>query len=169
MAPPDLVQLVEDPDTIVAIPAAEIPRLIGDAEALKARLWARLQECSAPAATPPLQRGNGAHRLITAGQAVDSGFELASDHGLMRSGWLDGRVSGHPLSQRLSLDVTFDAFGQVPGRKSPADAGQVRACRRFPEIRLLSGQSRVTSKRFLNAARPSRRKGAAGGAAEPRW
>jgi hypothetical protein len=70
MPHPGLGQLVNDPDQIVAIPAADIPRLIGDAETLKARLWARLQECSASAAAaPPVQRGNGSHRLLTAGQA----------------------------------------------------------------------------------------------------
>src|SRR5690606_14147029 len=72
MANPGLRQLVEDPDQIVTIPAAEIPRLIGDAEALKARLWARLQECSAPViAAPTLKHGNGSHRLLTAVQAAE--------------------------------------------------------------------------------------------------
>jgi hypothetical protein len=44
---PGLRQLVEDTAGIVTIPLTEIPRLIGDAEALKARLWAQLQEYSA--------------------------------------------------------------------------------------------------------------------------
>lgn len=90
MAHPELGQLVEDPDRIVTIPPAEIPRLIGDAEALKARPWARLQECSAPAATTrPVHQGNGSHRLLTAGQAAERlDVTLARLYELARTGTL---------------------------------------------------------------------------------
>ena len=91
MPHPGLGQLVNDPDQIVAIPPADIPRLIGDAEALKARLWARLQECSAPVAAgpPQVQGGNGSHRLLTAGQAAARlDVTLARLYELARTGTL---------------------------------------------------------------------------------
>jgi excisionase family DNA binding protein len=90
MAHPGLWQLLEDPDRIVALPPAEIPRLIGDAEALKARLWARLQECSASVTAAPLsQQGNGLHRLLTAGQAAERlDVTLARLYELARTGTL---------------------------------------------------------------------------------
>lgn len=90
MAYPGLGQLVEDPDGIVTIPPTEIPRLIGDAEALKARLWARLQECSASATTAcPVQHGNGPHRLLTASQAAERlDVTLARLYELARTGTL---------------------------------------------------------------------------------
>ncbi len=105
MAHPGLVQIVEDPEQIVAIPAADIPRLIGDAEALKARLWARLQECSAPAVAPsPVQHGNGSHRLLTAGQAAERlDVTLARLYELARTGTLPAVRIGRQI--RFSPDA----------------------------------------------------------------
>jgi excisionase family DNA binding protein len=101
MAHPGLVQLVEDPDQIAAIPAADIPRLIGDAEALKARLWARLQECSAPAAVAAsLERSHGSHRLLTASQAAERlDVTLARLYELARTGTL--------LAVRIGRQIRF--------------------------------------------------------------
>ncbi len=72
MPHPALGRHADDPDQIVSIATADIPGLIGEAEALKARLWARLQECAAPVGSAsPRQVTNGSHRLLTAGQAAE--------------------------------------------------------------------------------------------------
>jgi hypothetical protein len=106
MAHPGLEQLVENPDGIVTIPPAEIPRLIGDAEALKARLWARLQECTASAtAARPVQNGNGSHRLLTAGQAAERlDVTLARLYELVRTGTLPA-VSHRPADSLQPRDT----------------------------------------------------------------
>ena len=105
MPHPGLGELVNDPDQIVAIAPADIPRLIGDAEALKARLWARLQECSAPvAARSPVQGGNGSHRLLTADQAADRlDVTLARLYELARTGTLPAVRLGRQI--RFSPDA----------------------------------------------------------------
>jgi excisionase family DNA binding protein len=102
---PALGQLVDHPDQIVAIPRSDIPRLIGDAEALKARLWARLQECATPvAAEPSVQRGNGPHRLLTAGQAAERlDVTLARLYELARTGALPAVRIGRQI--RFSPDA----------------------------------------------------------------
>lgn len=125
MAHPGLGQLLEDPDRIVAVPPADIPRLIGDAEALKARLWARLQECSAPvAAIPPSRNGNGSHRLLTASQAAERlDVTLARLYELARTGTLPAVRIGRQI--RFSPEVLsgwIEAGGQsLPGgwRREP--------------------------------------------------
>lgn len=115
MAHPGLGQLVADPDRIVTIPPAEIPRLIGDAEALKALLWARLQECSASAtATPAPQQGNGSHRLLTAGQAAERlDVTLARLYELARTGTLPAvRIGRQIRFSSEALAEWIDGGGQ---------------------------------------------------------
>ena len=116
MAHSGLGQLVEDPDRIVAIPTAEIPRLIGDAEALKARLWARLQENSAPViAAPPTQRVNGSHRLLTAVQAAERlDVTLARLYELVRTGMLPAvRIGRQIRFSPETLAEWIDGGGQA--------------------------------------------------------
>ena len=61
----DLAMLAADPDRVADVPACDVPRMIGEAEALKAKLWARLQE-PLPALTAT-KNGNTDDRLLTSG------------------------------------------------------------------------------------------------------
>ena len=68
----DLATLAADPERIDSLPSEAIPSLIGATEALKARLWQRLQAAGAATApskapTPPA----GPDRLLTATEAAE--------------------------------------------------------------------------------------------------
>jgi excisionase family DNA binding protein len=86
MALRGLGQLVEDPDRIVTIPPAEIPRLMGDAEAVKAGSGLGCRGAPGP---PPMHRGHGSHRLLTAPQGAERlDVTLARLDELVRTGTL---------------------------------------------------------------------------------
>jgi excisionase family DNA binding protein len=67
-----------------------------------------LQECSASAAAaPPAQRGNGSHRLLTAGQAAERlDVTLARLYELARTGTLPAVRIGRQI--RFSPDALTD-------------------------------------------------------------
>ena len=89
----DLATLATDPSRIDDVQAAELPTLIGEAEALRARLWARMQATSAPAPPAPAQR-NGKDRLLTSDEAA----ELL---GVSRR-WVYRKADELPFTRRLS-------------------------------------------------------------------
>ena len=67
----DLATLAADPERIGSVPPESLPTLIGEAESLRALLWARLQ---APApATPEPSNGKAGEpdQLLTAQEAAD--------------------------------------------------------------------------------------------------
>ena len=68
----ELATLAADPERIANVPPDTLPALIGEAEALRARLWARLQASSAPQAPTPASGGNGkADHLLTAQETAE--------------------------------------------------------------------------------------------------
>jgi excisionase family DNA binding protein len=91
----ELGTLAADPARIADVAAADLPALIGEAEALRARLWARLQATSAQPTTPaPAVNGNGADRLLTVDEAADR-------LGVSRR-WVYRHVKALPFVRRLS-------------------------------------------------------------------
>lgn len=67
----DLATLAADPERIGNVAPDALPALIGEAESLRALLWARLQTAPAPAAPAPASNGTGPDRLLTADQAAE--------------------------------------------------------------------------------------------------
>jgi hypothetical protein len=67
-----LAAVAADPERIGTLPQAALPTLIGEAEALRARLLAQLVATAAAAPAPPPREGMGPpDRLLTAAQAAD--------------------------------------------------------------------------------------------------
>lgn len=70
-----LATLAADPSRVQDVSRDALPGLIGEAEALRATLWARLQATAAPSApeatTPPSSNGTKADRLLTAKEASE--------------------------------------------------------------------------------------------------
>lgn len=67
-----LATLAADPERVANVPPEHLPELVGAAEALRARLWARLQEAAAP--KPPAERTPGSgepDRLLKAKEAAE--------------------------------------------------------------------------------------------------
>lgn len=89
---PELLTLLADPDRLDAVPLELVPALIGEAAALQARLWARLQT-PAPAAAPA-PASNGTDRLLKAGEA---GALLGVDRR-----WMYRHADSLPFTRRLS-------------------------------------------------------------------
>jgi predicted DNA-binding transcriptional regulator AlpA len=67
---PMLATLAADPERIADVQAGELPGLIGEAEALRARLWARLQAAT-PAAVAPPAKATEPDRLLAVAEAAD--------------------------------------------------------------------------------------------------
>jgi excisionase family DNA binding protein len=91
-----LAVLAADPTRVEHVPADALPALIGEAEALRARLWARLQAAScapAVAVTAPTVNG-GSDRLISA-------EEVAERLGVDRR-WVYRHTGSLPFARRLS-------------------------------------------------------------------
>ena len=67
----DLATLAADPERIESLPPDALPGLIGEAAALQARLWARLQSAGAPGGASPDQKATPeGDELLTAAQAA---------------------------------------------------------------------------------------------------
>lgn len=91
----DLATIASDPERIADLAPDVLPRLIGEAEALRARLWARLQEGAAvDAVTPPPRRDDGEDRLLTAAEAAEL---LGVDRR-----WIYRKADDLPFTRRLS-------------------------------------------------------------------
>jgi excisionase family DNA binding protein len=91
----DLPTLARDLDRIQDVPASDLPRLIGEAEALKAALWHRLQASAVPA--PPQVSRNGSEtqdELLTASEA-------APLLGVSKR-WMYRKADELPFTRRLS-------------------------------------------------------------------
>jgi excisionase family DNA binding protein len=94
----------------------EVGRLIGDAETLKSRLWARLQQCSAPvAAAPPSQNRNGSNDLLTASRAAEHlDVTPARPYELARTGTLPAiRIGRQIRFSPETLEEWIDGGGQA--------------------------------------------------------
>ena len=92
----ELSTLAANPSRVVDVAPEALPALLGELEALRATLWARLQGASVPA-TPPHQRdGNptGEDRLLTVG-------EVAVRLGVDRR-WVYRKADALPFTRRLS-------------------------------------------------------------------
>jgi predicted DNA-binding transcriptional regulator AlpA len=90
----ELATLLADPERLDDVPLELVPRLIGEAAALQARLWARLQT---PPAPPPAVAGTGIagpDRLLNAGEA-------AALLGVARR-WVYRHAPNLPFTRRLS-------------------------------------------------------------------
>lgn len=90
----ELAVLVAQPVRVEEVGVEDLPRLIGEAEALRARLWARLQTASAthpaPAGPPRAQPD----RLLTADEAAER-------LGVNRR-WVYRHADSLPFTRRLS-------------------------------------------------------------------
>ena len=90
----DLARLAADPECINDLGPEKLPALIGEAEALRARLWARLQAAALPAADPGPKKGGGPDRLLTAEEAAE---QLGVDRR-----WVYRKAGDLPFTKRLS-------------------------------------------------------------------
>lgn len=90
-----LATLVADPERVEAVAPGDVPALLGQLEAVRARLWQRLQAAGAPAAAAaPAPGGNGKpDRLLTADEA-------ASRLGVSRR-WMYRHADTLPFTRRL--------------------------------------------------------------------
>jgi predicted DNA-binding transcriptional regulator AlpA len=67
-----LATLAADPERVDSVPPAELPALLGELEALRARLWSRVAATPAPPApNSPPANGTGTDTLVTAQEAAD--------------------------------------------------------------------------------------------------
>jgi predicted DNA-binding transcriptional regulator AlpA len=101
----DLATLAADPERIQDVPAEALPALIGETEALRARLWARLQ-AGVPAPAPAPVRANGGEpdTLLT---AKDAGARLG-----VSPRWMYRNADTLPFTRRLSSGtVRFSSRG----------------------------------------------------------
>jgi predicted DNA-binding transcriptional regulator AlpA len=90
-----LATVAADPDRIADVPANDLPELIGQAEALRARLLARLMATATARAEPVRsERTNGPDKLLTAKEAADR-------LGVNRR-WMYAKADALPFTRRLS-------------------------------------------------------------------
>ena len=90
-----LATLLTDPERIASVRPESIPPLLGEVEALKARLWAQLQASAVPAQPAPSPPKNGTKdRLLTANEAADA-------LGVSRR-WMYRKADSLPFTRRLS-------------------------------------------------------------------
>ena len=90
-----LATLATDPERIGSVPVEDIPALIGEAEALKARLWAALSTNAAPPTPTAPREGNGApDALLTASEAAE---RLG-----VSPRWMYRKAESLPFTRRLS-------------------------------------------------------------------
>lgn len=88
----ELAALVTDPERVADLAPEAIPPLIGALEALKARLWVRLQIPPAPA--PAATANGGPDRLLTA-------VEVAERLGLKDRRAVYRRADSWPFTRRV--------------------------------------------------------------------
>jgi predicted DNA-binding transcriptional regulator AlpA len=91
----DLATLAADPERIQNVPAEALPALIGETEALRARLWAKLQT-AAPAPAPAPERANGG-QPDTLLKASDAAERLG-----VSKRWMYAHADTLPFTRRLT-------------------------------------------------------------------
>jgi len=90
-----LAALAADPERVADLDPAALPGLIGEVEALKARLWARLQAAGAAVTVSPDPKATpGADRLLTATEAAE---RLG-----VNARWLYRKADSLPFTRKLS-------------------------------------------------------------------
>lgn len=101
----ELATLAADPSRVGDVARDELPALIGEVEALKAALWARLQAAPGPAPTPTSQgKTSGPDELLTADQA-------AQRLGVSKR-WVYRKADTLPFTRRLDTGtLRFSARG----------------------------------------------------------
>jgi excisionase family DNA binding protein len=101
----DLATLAADPERIQNVPAEALPALIGETEALRARLWARLQApAPAPAPVPARTNGGEPDTLLKAEQAAER-------LGVSKR-WMYAHADTLPFTRRLTGGtVRFSSHG----------------------------------------------------------
>lgn len=91
----ELATLAADPARVDEVQAEALPALIGETEALRARLWARLQAASSPAvAASPARPTDQPDRMLTAEEAA----ELLG----VSKRWIYRKAEELPFTRRLS-------------------------------------------------------------------
>lgn len=110
----ELLTLLLDPERINEVAPDAIPALIGEAAALQAQLWARLQSANtAPAAAPVQASTSGDDELLTVKQA-------AARLGVSRK-WLYRHAPSLPFTRKLSTGtLRFSARGLERWKESRA-------------------------------------------------
>ena len=99
-----LLTLLADPDRVEALPAAAVPALIGAADELRARLWARLQAGTMTQPASTAERAAAPDRLLS----VKEAGELLG----VAPRWLYRHSADLPFTRRLSSGaLRFSARG----------------------------------------------------------
>jgi len=103
----ELATLAADPERVADLEPAALPGLIGELEALRARLWARLQAAGATGGASPDQRATPeADELLTAAEAAE---RLGVDR---RWVYRKAKAGALPFTRKLSSGtVRFSARG----------------------------------------------------------
>ena len=89
----ELATLAADPERVDSVETAAVPVLLGELEALRARLWQRLQSPAAPAEASPHQK-NGSDRMLSAKEAAERCG--------VNTRWIYRKADDLPFTRRLS-------------------------------------------------------------------
>jgi hypothetical protein len=106
----ELAALVSDPERVADLEPAAVPALVGELEALKARLWVRLQ---APrTSTPTPTNGKGPDRWLDA-EAVAERMGFVDDDGAPDRRRVYRRASGWKFARKVGGVWRFSEQGLV--------------------------------------------------------
>lgn len=103
---PVLATLAADPERVNDLPREALPALIGEAEALRARLWARLQTVAVVTVQTPVPdpaRSGGPDRMLKVGEAAE---RLGVDRR-----WLYRRAGTLPFAKKVGGHLRFSENG----------------------------------------------------------
>lgn len=89
----ELAALAADPERVAHVASETLPRLIGEAETLRALLWAEHQARAVRTVAPKPERNGGQDRLLTAAEA-------AEQLGVSRR-WVYRKADRLPFTKRL--------------------------------------------------------------------
>jgi predicted DNA-binding transcriptional regulator AlpA len=113
----ELATLAAAPSRVADVAPEALPALLGELEALRAVMWARLQApTAAPRTTSARREGNGEDQLLTADQvAVRLGVDRR---------WVYRRADALPFTRRLSRGtLRFSARGLERWKESRRAGG----------------------------------------------
>lgn len=109
----DLATIAADPSRIEAVGSDALPGLIGEAEALRAKLWARLQVSTTPQPAQAPARQPEADHLLSADEAAE---RLGVDRR-----WIYRHADKLPFTRKLSPGtLRFSAQGLERWKESRA-------------------------------------------------